>query len=49
MSGESEEIDAGEALARLNTLFRESAEAGRETPIDTIVVVVLQEHSDDDI
>ena len=25
MSGESEEIDAGEALARLNTLFRESA------------------------
>jgi len=49
MSGESEEIDAGEALARLNTLFRESAEAGREIPIETIVEVVLQEHADDDV
>ena len=42
MSGESEEIDAGEALDRLNTLFRESAEAGREIPIDAIVEAVLQ-------
>ena len=49
MSGESEEIDAGEALDRLNTLFRESAEAGREIPIEAIVEAVLQEHADDDI
>jgi hypothetical protein len=49
MSGESEEIDAGEALDRLNTLFRESAEASREIPIEAIVEAVLQEHADDDI
>ena len=49
MSGESEEIAAGEALDRLNTLFRESAEAGREIPIEAIVEAVLQEHADDDI
>ena len=36
-------------MDRLNTLFRESAEAGREIPIEAIVEAVLQEHADDDI
>ena len=49
MSGENEEIDAGEALVRLNRLFSESAAEGRQIPIESIVEAVLQEHADDDI
>ena len=45
MSGESEEIDVSEALARLNRLFRESAAEGTQIPVEA----VLQEHADDDI
>ena len=49
MSGESEEIDVSEALARLNRLFRESAAEGTQLPVESIVEAVLQEHADDDI
>ena len=49
MSGESEEIDVSEALARLNRLFRESAAEGTQIPVESIVEAVLQEHADDDI
>ena len=42
MSGESEEIDVSEALARLNRLFRESAAEGSEIPVESIVEAVLQ-------
>ena len=49
MSGESEEIDVSEALARLNRLFRESAAEGTQIPVESIVEAVLQEHADDDV
>ena len=49
MSGEGEEIDHSEALARLNRLFRESAAEGTQIPVESIVEAVLQEHADDDI